>query len=695
MEIADYERRFRSAGLPNLIEGYSATEDVFTRALPFLGLVFVVEMLGAVNLEWDSMLANVAAVAGGVVLMLGAFGVLNVLRGRPFASIPGKVGTPELAAFVVLPSALPIVFGGQWRSALVTLAGQLLLLGLVYLVIAYGVFSIVRWAGARFVTQLRATLTLMVRALPLLLFFALVTFFTNEYWQMFASTKGVRYGVAIGLFALLGAAFLMVRIPSGVEDLERESHLEVPLRRAQRVNVGVVIFVSQALQVLFVTAAVGLFFVVFGTLLVSIPIQRDWINEAPVLYDLPLVGTRLGLTHELLRVAAGTAAFSGLYYAVAMVVDSNFRDEFVTGITDEMRETFTLRGAYLRSLDGGGSTQPTAVPGSLPGSLANGYALRAATHEDVPAVVAAGRAANLADSGTVDIREHRILDDWRRPRFDPACDAWVVTGPDGEVVAAAYTWDEEPATVFVSVGWVHPAHRGRGLGTALALAVERRALRDASAPPAGTAPRVHQVFDATNAGARALFDERGYVPVRAFLHMEIRLEPGVDAGVPPPGIAIRPRREDDDPAIFVTVEEAFREHWGFQPSRYEEWLKEWRGSATYDPTLWLVATEGDEIVGVMLANAEDDGRGWIGDLGVRDAWRGRGIGEALLRAAFAMFERRGLTTVTLNVDRDNATGATRLYERAGMRERQRWQVVSKTLTGAPSLREPARPPGDR
>ncbi len=367
MEIADYERRFRSAGLPNLIEGYSATEDVFTRALPFLGLVFVVEMLGAVNLEWHSTLANVAAVGGGVVLMLGAFGVLNVIRGRPFASIPRKVGTPELAAFVVLPSALPLVFGGQWRSALVTLAGQLVLLGLVYLVIAYGVFSIVRWAGARFVTQLRATLTLMVRALPLLLFFALVTFFTNEYWQMFASTKGVRYGVAIGLFALLAAAFLMVRIPSGVEDLERESHLEVPLRRAQRVNVGVVIFVSQALQVLFVTAAVGLFFVVFGTLLVSVPIQRDWIGMAPDLYDLPLVGTRHGLTHQLLRVAVGTAAFSGLYYAVAMVVDSNFRDEFVTGITDEMRETFALRGAYLRSLDGaGGSTTPAADAPGVP-----------------------------------------------------------------------------------------------------------------------------------------------------------------------------------------------------------------------------------------------------------------------------------------------------------------------------------------
>ena len=362
MEIADHERRFRRAGLPNLIEGYSATEDVFTHALPFLGLVFVVEMLGAINLEWDSVLANAGAFAGGVVLMLGAFGTLNVLRGRPFASIPRKVGTPELAAFVVLPALLPLVFGGQWRSALVTLAAQLLLLGVVYVVVAYGVFSIVRWAGERFVGQLRDSLGLMVRALPLLLFFALVTFFTNEYWQMFATVRGTRYGVALGLFALLGALFLSVRIPSGVRDLERGSRLEVPLRRAQRMNVGVVIFVSQALQVLFVTTAVWVFFVVFGTLLVLPLTQQDWmgLTSDVRLYDLPLVGTRLGVTHELLRVATGTAAFSGLYYTVAMVVDSNYRDEFVTGITDEMHETFAARDEYLRLLGETGRARSSA-----------------------------------------------------------------------------------------------------------------------------------------------------------------------------------------------------------------------------------------------------------------------------------------------------------------------------------------------
>ena len=38
-ELAAYERRLRRAGLPLLIEDYSAWEDVFTRAVPLLSLV--------------------------------------------------------------------------------------------------------------------------------------------------------------------------------------------------------------------------------------------------------------------------------------------------------------------------------------------------------------------------------------------------------------------------------------------------------------------------------------------------------------------------------------------------------------------------------------------------------------------------------------------------------------------------------
>lgn len=350
-EVASYERRFRKAGLPLLIEGYSATEDVFTRALPLLTLVFLIEILGAINLEW-SLAANVAAFIGGIALLLGTFGVINLIRLRPFRSVPRKVGVPELSIFVLLPSILPLLFGGQLGSAVITASGNLLLLGLIYLVVGYGVGSIIRWTGHRFMSQLAASLTLLVRALPLLLFFALVTFFTNEYWQMFASATTPRYVGVVVLFVGLAALFLLVRLPHSVHELVREVDLaDLPLRRAQRVNIALVIFVSQVLQVAFVVLAIWLFFVLFGALLVTGPILQDWIGgSGRELITLPFFGAQVRVTEELLRVSTGIAVFSGLYYAVAMVVDSTYRDEFVNEMTEEMRVTFGARAEYLRLL---------------------------------------------------------------------------------------------------------------------------------------------------------------------------------------------------------------------------------------------------------------------------------------------------------------------------------------------------------
>ena len=79
-ELADYERRFRRAGLPLFIEDYSAREDVWTRAAPLLALVLIGELLGAIQLDW-SLGANVAAGVGGLAILVGAFGLLNLLRG--------------------------------------------------------------------------------------------------------------------------------------------------------------------------------------------------------------------------------------------------------------------------------------------------------------------------------------------------------------------------------------------------------------------------------------------------------------------------------------------------------------------------------------------------------------------------------------------------------------------------------------
>src|SRR5688572_32187130 len=57
------ERWFLSRGLPHFVDDYSATRDVFTRALPALTLFLLFEVIGALNFEW-AWWVNVLVAAG-------------------------------------------------------------------------------------------------------------------------------------------------------------------------------------------------------------------------------------------------------------------------------------------------------------------------------------------------------------------------------------------------------------------------------------------------------------------------------------------------------------------------------------------------------------------------------------------------------------------------------------------------------
>src|SRR3954452_25155091 len=125
-----YEAGFRRAGLPLFSEDISPYEDVFNRAAPLLGIVLLGELLGAGNLDW-TWWQNVLAVAGGLAILLAAVAIGNRARGRPIRAIRERLVKTELAEFVLVPAILPLIFGGQIGSALVTAGGNFLLLGLV------------------------------------------------------------------------------------------------------------------------------------------------------------------------------------------------------------------------------------------------------------------------------------------------------------------------------------------------------------------------------------------------------------------------------------------------------------------------------------------------------------------------------------------------------------------------------------
>lgn len=346
--LADYERQFRRNGLPLFIEEYSASEDIFTRAAPFLAVVFVGEMVAATELEWP-ILVNIAAAAAGLAILVAAFGLLNRVRGRSFFSLPQTLGRAELAAFVLIPALLPMIFGGQWRQVIGLTLGNAALLLLIYLVVGYGLLATLFWALTRMADELADSLTRLVRALPLLLIFSLVLFVNAEMWQIFGTMPRPFAVLVAALLFGLGLIFLMVRAPDLVRKLEGDLNVGAPaLTGRQRVNVGITLVVSQALQVLVVSAGVGAFFVAFGVLAMGPEVRDAWAGtDGAWQYEFMLFGYDVQLTETLLRVAGGMAAFTGLYYAISILTDSTYRDEFLDAVTVEMRDVFQARARYL------------------------------------------------------------------------------------------------------------------------------------------------------------------------------------------------------------------------------------------------------------------------------------------------------------------------------------------------------------
>lgn len=308
-------------------------------------------------------------------------------------------------------------------------------------------------------------------------------------------------------------------------------------------------------------------------------------------------------------------------------------------------------------------------------ALPDGYELRSPTIDDVDAVAAVLLADDVAETGDSVYDADFVRAQWSTPGFDPEDDAWSVVDRDGATIGYANVtpyWD----TRLKSWGVVHPEHRGLGIGSALLDIIEARA----KARLAGVADAVleHAINDVDEA-ARAMVRSRGYAFVRTFRHMQIDLDGPHEAGEPPAGIEIR----GIDPladlarahAIFV---EAFADEWGYRVIPFEEWRGNEVDIPGFDPTLWFLATEQGRPVGALNAILGED-RGWIGELGVLRPWRGRGIGSALLRRAFATFASRGVPRVMLNVDSENTTGAVRLYTRVGMRPVRGFDVYEKPV----------------
>ena len=234
-------------------------------------------------------------------------------------------------------------------------------------------------------------------------------------------------------------------------------------------------------------------------------------------------------------------------------------------------------------------------------------------------------------------------------------EAWVWEEGGRFVASATFGVHGDAADVRGIVG-----ERGRGIGTEI---LERG---EEFARAAGVEKILAGAAE-PNTDARVLFEGRGYREVRRFYEMAIELTEEPSVPELPNGLVVEELREGEQRAFYDALNEAFAEHWEWHPTPYEEW-SEIRKDQHHDESgpLWFVVRDGEELAAVIRNDAQLAGGGYVGAIGVRPGWRGKGLAKALLQRAFAEFWRRGTTRVTLGVDAQNETGATHLYERVGM-----------------------------
>ena len=284
------------------------------------------------------------------------------------------------------------------------------------------------------------------------------------------------------------------------------------------------------------------------------------------------------------------------------------------------------------------------------------------TVADAARIAAAINARALALFGTTEESAQGVERWFSLPNLDPRADMRLAVDASGTArgYADVGTPDRGGPKAYVDLRVVPGEDDAL---TALFAWTEQRA-----AERAGAGAVIWYFVPVEDESMQRLLAAAGYAVVRSSYEMKRSLEGELHAPVWPAGIEIVPFEQGHAGAVHAAQEEAFADHWGFEPGSIESW-RAYNLGESEDPTLWRIAWSGEEVAGVCLnrpAYGEDETIGWVGVLAVRRPFRRRGLGEALLRESFRAFAERGRRSAGLGVDAENTTNAVALYERVGM-----------------------------
>ena len=375
------ESWFIRRGLPYFIEDHNATDDVFTRALPLLVGLLVINLMVALPLHlrpWQM----ICGVLLGIALMLLLYMVRNLVRGEQALGKPSRIGWIEIAGFVLIPPIVLYATRHRIRDALIDLAAAIGAALLIYL-LASALVPLARWALRRTFQELGEVFNLAARALPLLFLFNSFLFISKDVWEFSGEMSRARLWAVVGLFAVFTMLFLFYRLPDEVRRVaahdDRTSVIEacvgtpmeavavrvrqhegpLQLTRRQRINMLLVLFIGQMLQVLLLGVLVFAFFIGFGKAALTERLINDWTGEPDdttkyaYVFGHPLQQyVHFSIDNRLWQVSLFLAAVSAFFFAISSMTDEAYKAQFYERMNKELETAIQVRRVYVALYEG-------------------------------------------------------------------------------------------------------------------------------------------------------------------------------------------------------------------------------------------------------------------------------------------------------------------------------------------------------
>jgi GNAT superfamily N-acetyltransferase len=221
---------------------------------------------------------------------------------------------------------------------------------------------------------------------------------------------------------------------------------------------------------------------------------------------------------------------------------------------------------------------------------------------------------------------------------------------------------------------LQPEWRGKGIDRAMLQFNETRLRQIANSHPSDSVKFFTSLASERESQWAELLQSAEYQPIRYYMRM---VRPSLD-NIPdlplPDGIAVRRGTHAEWRQIWEAAREAFKDNWG-----EEEWTEEdfhaWNGQPYFNPTLFQIGWDGDEVAGGVLGYIDEPEneaygrlRGYTEGIFVRSPWRKRGLAKALIARSLQLFKEIGMSEAGLTVDAENTTGAVKLYTDMGFQK---------------------------